>query len=97
MNQTIKHLLTGLIILIIVDFISTIVAVGYMGATELNPVYNLGLIQFMVIKLVLSIVCIGVAIKIETIAKVPCLGVLLMFYLVIVLNNLYGMVNYLLM
>lgn len=96
MNQIIRHLLTGLIVLIIVDFITTITAVGYMGAIELNPVYNLGLIQFMVIKLVLSIICIGVAMKIETIAKIPCLGVLLIFYLVIVLNNLYGMINYLL-
>ena len=50
-----KTLLRGVAALISFDIIITVIAVGGMGATELNPLYNtLGFVGFMAVKIFLS-------------------------------------------
>lgn len=59
-----KSLLWGLAALIGVDVVITLVAVGSMGATELNPLSNLiGFYGFMAAKVVLSTIALFVTYK----------------------------------
>ncbi|OEU68873.1 MAG: hypothetical protein BA864_10215 [Desulfuromonadales bacterium C00003093] len=54
-----KSLLYGVIALISIDVVSTLAAVGGMGATELNPlVTTLGFTWFMVAKVIISAVAV---------------------------------------
>ena len=59
-----NNMLRGVAALISLDIIITVIAVGGMGATELNPIVNaLGLAGFMVAKIILSSIALVVIYK----------------------------------
>jgi len=83
-----KRTVISLIILITLDFITTLIAVGYCGATEINPIVNIGFTEFMTVKLIIS-VC---AISILSTTEVPnewIYSPVLIYYGVVVSLNLY--------
>lgn len=50
-----KTLLTGVVGLVSIDIIATLLAVGILGATELNPLSGtFGFAEFMILKIVVS-------------------------------------------
>ena len=83
-----KRSVISLVILITLDFITTLIAVGYCGATEINPIVNIGFSEFMTLKLIISI-C---AITILSNTEVPnewIYSPILIYYGIVVLCNLY--------
>lgn len=77
------------------DIIVTIIGVKFLGATELNPLcFDFG--WFMIIKTVLSVICIAVIYKCQEDKYVKCaVFVSILIYVVVVINNLWCAANYL--
>ena len=95
MTQINKYLLGALISLIVLDFGTTIVAVGYLGACEINPLVNIGFGGFMILKLILSALCvIGISKVPDSMIKTGCLSVIVLFYGAIIVSNLSQLISY---
>lgn len=84
-----------LAILIFLDIIITVIGVKYLGATELNPLcFHFD--YFMIIKIVLSTVCIWTVYYYREDKYVHyAVIVSLLIYVVVVINNLWCAANYL--
>lgn len=84
-----------LTILVFLDIVITVLAVKYLGARELNPLcfdFN----YFMIIKAVLSIVCLSVIYIYQDDKHVKyAVFVSVVLYTIIVVNNLWCAANYL--
>ena len=93
MKQIDKILIIVLSSLIILDFATTIVAVGYLGAIELNPVVSLGFMEFMIIKVLITVLSILVLIYINSTIKTDCLVVMVIFYGTIIISNVYQLIS----
>jgi len=93
MRQIDKVLIIMLSGLIVLDFATTIIAVEYFGAVELNPMVSLGFTEFMIIKVLVSVLCMLVLIHVNTVIKTPCLCMVVIFYGVIILSNIDQLIN----
>jgi len=81
--------------LIFLDIVITILAVKYLGARELNPLC-FDFDYFMIIKTVLSIVCLSVIYKYRKDKYVKYAVIMsVVLYTIIVVNNLWCAANYL--
>ena len=93
MKQIDKILIIVLSSLIILDFTTTIIAVGYLGAIELNPVVSLGFMEFMTIKVLITILSVLVLIYVDSVIKTPCLCIMVIFYGTIIISNVYQLIS----
>ena len=93
MRQIDKILIIMLSSLVVLDFTTTIIAVGYLGAVELNPMVSLGFTEFMIIKLIVTVLCMLILIHVNTVLKTPCLCILVIFYGVIIISNIDQLIN----
>ena len=93
MREIDKVLIIVLSSLIVLDFATTIIAVGYLGATELNPVVSLGFTEFMIIKLLITVLCVIGLIYVNSVIKTSCLCIVVLFYVTIVVSNIYQLIN----
>jgi len=91
-NIKIYHVLA---ILIFLDIVITIFSVKYLGAIELNPLcFDFSV--FMIIKIILSAVCIYVIYKYQEDKYVGyAVFMSVVLYTIILINNLWHTVNYL--
>ena len=60
-NKATRIIISGLLVLMAADTALTCIAVGYLGADELNPLYVQlgGLFNFITLKMTMSLLCIG--------------------------------------
>ena len=93
-----KTLLRAACVLISLDVAITLIAVGRMGAIELNPLSSLfGFYGFMVLKIVVSIVAVFVMYK-YALPSAPAatrygVGAILGFYAAVCASNMYHVVG----
>lgn len=90
-------LLLALTLLVVADCIMTTIAVGQMGATELNPICGwTGLNMFMALKIIVSACVIGMFAHLGTLAPrtaIMCLSVLCVLYAGVTMWNIRSLLH----
>jgi len=94
-----RVIIASLLILMATDTVLTCIAVGYLGADELNPLYVKlgGLCQFITLKMTMSIVCIGCLshLGMQYPSKISaCSAIICMMYVGAIIWNILGLLGY---
>lgn len=88
------NLIILLTILIVIDYITTYIGVSYMGAIELNPLYQYcdNIYQWLTIKMTISTICLTLLIFLDDNSHKQtikgCLTILILLYVGVVISNL---------
>ena len=92
----IPSLFPALVILVAIDIVSTVVCVGVLGATEINPLAR-NLPVFMILKIVVSVIGLFMLSKMRGYPGwIWCVGILVVAYGVVFLFNIVEVAYFLL-